>query len=238
MSGVKILSASGTDSSVAVGFTRRTIAILLAAAVGLATFVFLMGGGGTVAHAAPTTINAKVGTSYSCDETEWHFVITQTSAQQAPATIMVTFSDGQATVPLNKVTGGTAHYYWYENLDSTVVSATAVIDSAWTGQFNLSHGPCNTSTPTPTPTSTPTSTPSEKPSETPSEKPSETPSKTPSETPSEKPSETPAPVPTAVPGGANPSGGSGAGLLGLALATSGVVAGTMVIARRRFLHDS
>ena len=229
MSGIKILSASGTRS-VAVGFTRRTIAILLTAAVGLATFVFLMGGAGTVAHAAPTTINAKVGTSYSCDETEWHFVITQTSAQQAPATIMVTFSDGQATVPLNKVTGGTAHYYWYENLDSTVVSATAVIDSAWTGQFNLSHGPCNTSTPTPTPTSTPTSTPSEKPSE--------TPSKTPSETPSEKPSETPAPVPTAVPGGANPSGGSGAGLLGLALATSGVVAGTMVIARRRFLHDS
>jgi hypothetical protein len=41
-----------------------------------------------------------------------------------------------------------------------------------------------------------------------------------------------------VPGGANPSGGSAAGLLGLALATSGVVAGTMVIARRRLLHDS
>lgn len=71
----------------------------------------------------------------------------------------------------------------------------------------------------------------------------------PSETPSEKPSESPkpsasvstaAPVPTEVPAGADTesSGGSAAGLLGLAVVASGAVAGTAVIARRRFLHDS
>jgi hypothetical protein len=89
-----------------------------------------------------------------------------------------------------------------------------------------------------TPTKTPTPTPSK--SETPT--PTPTPSKsveTPTPTPS-KSVETPAPpVPTAVPGGADASGGgSGAGLLGLALATGGAVAGTAAIARRRFLHDS
>jgi hypothetical protein len=53
-------------------------------------------------------------------------------------------------------------------------------------------------------------------------------------------SETPAPVPTKVPAGADAAGGGGsaAGLLGLAVVASGAVAGTAVIARRRFLHDS
>jgi hypothetical protein len=50
----------------------------------------------------------------------------------------------------------------------------------------------------------------------------------------------PAPVPTEVPAGADGAsgGGSAAGLLGLAVVASGAVAGTAVIARRRFLHDS
>ena len=63
-----------------------------------------------------------------------------------------------------------------------------------------------------------------------------------SETPTPKPeeSETPAPVPTEVPAGADTAGGGGsaAGLLGLAVVTGGAVAGTAVLARRRFLHDS
>jgi hypothetical protein len=51
--------------------------------------------------------------------------------------------------------------------------------------------------------------------------------------------EKPAPVPTAVPAGTDAAGGgSAAGLFGLALIASGAVAGTAVIARRRFLHDS
>jgi hypothetical protein len=69
-------------------------------------------------------------------------------------------------------------------------------------------------------------------------KPTPTPTKTPTET--AKPSdEKPEPVPTAVPAGADASGGgSGAGLLGLVLTAGGTVAGTAVILRRRFLHDS
>jgi hypothetical protein len=46
-------------------------------------------------------------------------------------------------------------------------------------------------------------------------------------------------VPTAVPAGTDAAGGdSGAGLFGLVLAASGAAAGTAVIVRRRFLHDS
>jgi hypothetical protein len=53
-------------------------------------------------------------------------------------------------------------------------------------------------------------------------------------------SESPAAVPTAVPAGADGAGGGGsaAGLLGLAVVAGGAVAGTAVLARRRFLHDS
>ena len=77
----------------------------------------------------------------------------------------------------------------------------------------------------PTPTPTPSPTPSKS-----TEAPTPTPSKS---------VETPMPVPTAVPGGSDATGGgSGAGLLGLALATSGAVVGTVAIARRRFLNDS
>jgi hypothetical protein len=46
-------------------------------------------------------------------------------------------------------------------------------------------------------------------------------------------------VPSVVPSGADAvGGGSAAGLVGLLLAACGVVAGSLVIARRRFLHDS
>jgi hypothetical protein len=80
--------------------------------------------------------------------------------------------------------------------------------------------------PTPTPTKTPTET----------AKPTPTATKTPTAKPTD---EKPEPVPTAVPAGADASGGgSGAGLLGLVLTAGGAVAGTAVILRRRFLHDS
>jgi hypothetical protein len=46
-------------------------------------------------------------------------------------------------------------------------------------------------------------------------------------------------VPTAVPAGADAAGeGSAAWLFGLVLAASGAMVGTVVIVRRRFLHDS
>jgi hypothetical protein len=76
----------------------------------------------------------------------------------------------------------------------------------------------------------------------PSPTPTETPSEKPSESPKPSPSvETPAPVPTEVPAGADAAGGGGGsalGLVGLALVASGAAAGTAVVARRRFLHDS
>ncbi|HEU4907937.1 MAG TPA: hypothetical protein VFT17_03660 [Propionibacteriaceae bacterium] len=85
--------------------------------------------------------------------------------------------------------------------------------------------------PTPSPTPTHTKTPSPTPTQT------KTPTPTPTQT--KTPAETPAPVPTAVPAGTDASGGGSApGVFGLLLVGSGVVAGTAVIARRRFMHDS
>jgi hypothetical protein len=156
------LTASST-ASVAVGPSRR-ITYLLAAVVGLATLVLLVSGGGTgnIAYAQTTTITAKGLTDHECDETEWHFVITGVAGRVPPASITVTWDDNGTpvteTVPLDRVTGNVAHYVTTSNLDLTLVSATAVIFTGWSGQFNLSHGPCEGPTPTPTkPTSTQTS---------------------------------------------------------------------------------
>jgi hypothetical protein len=90
------------------------------------------------------TISAKALTSHSCDDSEWHFVITSvTDEQAAPGSITVSWTDGStATVALEKVTGGTAHYRTTAHLTSTVSAATAEIYAGWTGEFNLSHGPC------------------------------------------------------------------------------------------------
>ena len=92
------------------------------------------------------TIEAKALTSHGCDSSEWHFVITQVeSAASAPGSITVNWANGGSqAVPLDKVTGGTAHYATTSNLDSTVTSATTSIYQDWSGQFNLSHGPCGT----------------------------------------------------------------------------------------------
>jgi hypothetical protein len=242
----RILSARGTLSdrsaaSVAVDFSRRTITLLLAALVGLAALVFLLMGGGGVstAYAQEDTqsITAKALTDHGCNSTEWHFVITQIDDEaNAPESITVVWANSESeVVDLANFTGGVAHYVTTSNLGSTVVSATAEIYTEWSGQFNLSHGPCG---PTETPSGTPSETPSGTPSETPSETPSGTPSETPSGTPSE--SESPAAVPTEVPAGADAAGGGGsaAGLLGLAVVIGGAGAGTAVLARRRFLHDS
>jgi hypothetical protein len=89
-----------------------------------------------------------------------------------------------------------------------------------------------TETPKPGPTVTVT--------ETPKPGPTVTVTETPKPGPTETVTETPVPVPTEVPAGTTGTGGgnTAAGLLGLVLAATGAVAGTAVIARRRFLHDS
>jgi hypothetical protein len=153
---------AGSTSSAAVGFSRRTITLIVAAVISLAACVLLMNGGsngGTIAHAQETTITAKALTDHECNSTEWHFVITGVTAANAPQSIEVTWAnDDTETVPLLRVTGGVAHYVTTSNLDSTVVSATAVIFAGWSGQFNLSHGPCGPTTP-PTTTAPPTTMP-------------------------------------------------------------------------------
>jgi cell division septation protein DedD len=99
--------------------------------------------------------------------------------------------------------------------------------------------PTPTPTKTPTATATPTKTPTATatPTKTPTATP--TPTKTPTATATPTATETPAPVPTAVPAGTDGAGGgSGFGLFGVVLATTGAAAGTAVLVRRRFLHDS
>ena len=234
MSGDRNLSASSA-SSAAVGFSRRTIALLVAAVVSLAVCVFLMNGGsgGGIAYAQGTPITAKALTDHDCDSTEWHFVINQIDSEaNAPQSMTVEWANGDTeVVPPSKFTGGVAHYATTSNLDSTVVSATAQIYAGWSGQFNLSHGSCGGPTPSPTVTETHTPTPS----------PTVTETHTPTPSPTVTETHTPVPVPTAVPAGTDAGGGgSSAALLRLLLmlVTSGAVAGTAVVARRRFLNDS
>jgi hypothetical protein len=241
-------SLSGNGSaSMALGFNRRTMALLLAAILAGA-LAFLVSGGG-IAHATATqTINVSPGslTDHECNSNEWHFVITQIDAKaDAPATIHVVWANNASEdVALSDFTGHTAHYTTTSNLGSTVVSASAVIYSGWSGTFVLSHGPCGES-PSPTPsktTETPTASPTPSVSETPSASPSPSESKSTttsaSPTPSVGASTATATVPTAVPAGLDGgSGGGSAWLVGLLLAGVGAVAGTAVLARRRFLHE-
>ncbi len=107
---------------------------------------------------ADSTIFAKALTDHECNSTEWHFVINQVDTElNAPASITVTFSGGDVIeVPLDKFTGGVAHYATTQNLDEMVVSASASIYDGWSGQFNLSHGPCNQVTTTTEPEETTT----------------------------------------------------------------------------------
>jgi hypothetical protein len=102
----------------------------------------------TAAFAGDTTqVSAKALTDHGCDSTQWHFVITGLDSDaQAPGNIAVSWADGgSATVALSRITGGVAHYSTTAHLDSTVTSATATIDAGWSGQFNLSSGPCGSS---------------------------------------------------------------------------------------------
>lgn len=90
-------------------------------------------------------IRAKSLTGYACDSTEWHFVITQINANEEdpPPSITVTWANGAtADVKIGDSRSAVAHYTTKEHLDSTVTSATAEIYDSWSGQFNLSHGPC------------------------------------------------------------------------------------------------
>ena len=95
------------------------------------------------------SITAKALIEHECDSTEWHFIINQIDDEEdAPASITVQWAnDSSETVTLGELTpGGAAHYTTMSNLTSTVTSATASIYVGWSGQFNLSHGPCTSTT--------------------------------------------------------------------------------------------
>jgi hypothetical protein len=123
--------------------------LIVAVVLGLVSLALVivtaaMSGGPAGAQGGTQQISARALTDHECNDTEWHFVITQIdTAADAPASIHVTWANGQSEdVPLLKFSGGVAHYVTTSNLDSTVTSATAEIYAAWSGQFNLSHGPC------------------------------------------------------------------------------------------------
>ncbi len=149
---------------------------------------------------ADNQISAKALSSHGCDDSEWHFIITQIDDPSlAPASIHVEWANGaSANLTLSSVTGKSAHYYSYENLDSTVISATTSIYDGWEGEFNLSHGPCGEPTPDPTEevTDTPTPDPTEEVTDTPTPDPTEEVTDTPTPDPTEEVTDTPTPDPT------------------------------------------
>lgn len=139
---------------------RRVVGFLMVV-LGVCVFV----GASALPASAAKEISAKALTDHECNSDEWHFVINQIDMESdAPASIHVTWANGQeADVARGAFTGGVAHYTTTANLDSTVTSATATIYDSWSGQFNLSHGPCNApppSTTTPSTTTPSTTTPS------------------------------------------------------------------------------
>jgi hypothetical protein len=153
---------------------------LLAALLGVVAFIVLLaytafGADAITQTSGPHQISAKSLLGHECDDTEWHFVINQIDVvAHAPATIHVTWANGQSEdVPLAKFTGGVAHYVTTANLDSVVTSATATIYGGWSGQFNLSHGPCGTPSTSSSSSSPPPSTSSSESSPPPSDSSSE-----------------------------------------------------------------
>lgn len=103
----------------------------------------------------PVPVKRSTITDHECVSYEWHFVITQIGAA-APGTIWVSWGNATMDLAREKITGGTAHYRTTENLDRPVTAAYAVLPATWSGQFNVSHGPCfGPKTPRPTSTTTP-----------------------------------------------------------------------------------
>jgi hypothetical protein len=162
VSGERIFTG-GSTPAVALGHGRR-IVLAVGVLVGLAAvFLLTFGiGGASVAQAQGTTISAKALNDHGCSSSEWAFVINQINAEaNAPASITVQWANGATeVVPLTMFTGKVGHYVTTSNLDSTVVSATTEIYAGWSGQFNLSHGPCGGSSPSPSPSPSPSASPS------------------------------------------------------------------------------
>jgi hypothetical protein len=95
---------------------------------------------------------------YECNADEWHWIINQLDTRAKPDHIHVQLDGVNIQVNLDANPSVNAHYTYTGHLDGMATAlATALLENSetWTGQFNLSHGPCNTSTATPTETNTP-----------------------------------------------------------------------------------
>ena len=88
-------------------------------------------------------INANLA-GYTCNSSEWHFVITQISSEAlAPQLIGAFYTDGTIEpVYLESFSGGVAHYSTTSDLDKTLEKASAAIYLEWDGEFKLTQGPC------------------------------------------------------------------------------------------------
>jgi LPXTG-motif cell wall-anchored protein len=182
-------------------------------AIILAALVMLMFSTNAAANGNSTRITAKALLSHSCDANEWHFVITQIDDHSdVPATIDVTWANGaHEVVPTNKYTGKTAHYTTTSNLNSEVTEAYTYIYNGWTGQFNLSHGPCLTAaSPVPNATVNPTVNPTVAPTAVPTAVATATPTVQPTVAPSATASAVPVVGSVSTP--SNPSDGRSDGL--------------------------
>lgn len=142
----------------------------------------------------------------------WHFVLTQTEANEAMLTVTFGYPIYDKAVLSDKNSGGVLHFNVQSDIGDVVVGAVTTADGAL---LNLSHTCIGEGGPTSTPSSAPSSAPSEEPptpSVEPSTMPSEQPSAepTPQPSPSTSPSETPAPSLTPSPTEPTPSASSSA----------------------------
>lgn len=113
--------------------------------IGLLVLLVMLTVGAVLANDSKTIhVKESTLTDHECDSTEWHFVINQISEEaSAPSSIHVAWANGASeNVSMWKFTGGVAHYVTSSNLNSTVTEASAEIYAEWSGQFNLSSGPC------------------------------------------------------------------------------------------------
>ncbi|SHE27204.1 hypothetical protein SAMN02745225_00037 [Ferrithrix thermotolerans DSM 19514] len=120
-----------------------TLALLVTPQVASAGVIFGGGSSGTLINVKEASIEPG---GYSCDSSQWGFIINQLKGVTAPSYITVTWDyTNTIQIPLTNVTGSTAHYDTTMYLGETVTSATAFISPQWisgNGQFVLSHGPC------------------------------------------------------------------------------------------------
>lgn len=121
----------------------------------------------------------------------WHFVLTQTEADESMLTATFGYPVFDKAVLSSKNSGGVLHFNVTTDQGVVLLGAVATADG---NLLNLSHvcigGP--TSTPSSPPSPTPSVEPSVEPSASPSDEPTPSPSTSPSETPS--PSSTPSPT--------------------------------------------